>query len=687
MQKLLRQMKTVHVALFLALIYGALGLLVLDDYGISYDEETQRFDNGIVNYQYIFGEDKDKLLNGNEKYHGPAFEVVLVVAEKISGFEDSRPRYLLRHLINFLVFYLSAIVMFFLGRNCFKSDHWGLFAACMYVLSPRFFAESFYNSKDIVFLAFFTFSIYTLYRFSKDVSVRWAILHALITGFMIDVRVIGIFVPLATIAFIIYQWFLSDEGRSFRHLLTVLITYALAQAIVVVAFWPILWEGPWHHFTLAFSEMSKYHWTGEMRFMGELIDQDSIPWHYLPLWMVLTIPDLFLVLAVLGGSVIAFKLIPFNRKNLFESRYDHLFLGFFLLPLMLIILKKPVVYDGWRHVYFLYAPFVLLATRGSRAIIDKVKDLVQPTYFRPALIGFFVVVFAFPVLAIFNYHPFEYVYFNGVAKACFSPLEQKFEMDYWGLSNRQGLEYILKNDTSPNINLHPQSPPGIDNRLILSECERKRLDYRGELYGVGTYILNTDRGSKKMDLRVDSELIHRLNTPSGPVLSIYKTMDSLHVSSIIRNEFWDFESEEDAGIATVENLLSGSRVNKLGKDMEYGKTLRLTLDTNYQGSAVAVNVNAEMMSEEQLPRLLFVVSVDRNGENVYWNSQWLGFVIQRAFQWERWNLSFDLGEEQLQVGDQLTMFFWSPDKQSVYLDNVGISVLTYESPALTSVKP
>ena len=66
-------------------------------------------------------------------------------------------------------------------------------------------------------------------------------------------------------------------------------------------------------------------------------------------------------------------------------------------------------------------------------------------------------------------HPFQNVYFNSLAG---KNIRQNFELDYWGLSYKQGLEYILANDTSDIIYISDNM--GVDLR-ILPDADRKRL--------------------------------------------------------------------------------------------------------------------------------------------------------------------------------------------------------------------
>lgn len=114
-----------HIAFFILFIGLLLtGISVYKDYGISWDEEMQREDNGIVNYNYIHSGNYESLINGNEKYHGPAFEIALIYIEKILDLKRTRNIYLMRHFVTFLVFILS--IFFFTKSYLMRQKRGGL---------------------------------------------------------------------------------------------------------------------------------------------------------------------------------------------------------------------------------------------------------------------------------------------------------------------------------------------------------------------------------------------------------------------------------------------------------------------------------------------------------------------------------------------------------------------------------
>ena len=70
-------------------------------------------------------------------------------------------------------------------------------------------------------------------------------------------------------------------------------------------------------------------------------------------------------------------------------------------------------------------------------------------------------------------HPHQNVYFNFLAG---KNIEKKFELDYWGLSNKQAYEYILKNDSDDKILIGTASSNHLRNsKKILTIDERKRI--------------------------------------------------------------------------------------------------------------------------------------------------------------------------------------------------------------------
>jgi hypothetical protein len=476
-----------------ACFFGALlvlGLLIFRDYGVSLDEECSRLQNGLVNYRYVLHGDK-ALCECSEKYHGPAFEFVLIVLERRLGLKDTRSIYLMRHLVTFLVFYLSVLAFYWLLKERFEDRRVALIGCLFLVLSPRIFAEAFYNSKDLAFLSFYTFSLATLWWFLRTQTIGTALAHGLSCGFLIGVRILGIFVPLITLilasAKVLAMW---RSGERFGAMARNLLVYNLGLVFFTILFWPILWEGPLHHFRAAFKEMRLFPWNGTVLYMGEFVPAPQLPWHYIPVWLAITTPILYSVLFALGLGRIGLAVLRRPLRLMTESPMDTAFLASVLLPVLIVILLQSVVYDGWRHLYFIYPSFLFFSVVGFVTLWDTFRGL--GAWARPLSGGALVLGAVFlgqTAWTMVRYHPFENVFFSAMAGRSLSEIRQYYEMDYWGLSVRRALEELLEKDPSPEVRV--QSGWYVDgNAQILTRRQRSRLhltDSQKAQYFVHTY--------------------------------------------------------------------------------------------------------------------------------------------------------------------------------------------------------
>src|SRR5690554_4886050 len=145
------------------ILFGAallIGILTYHSYGLSWDDGMQR-GTGVENYKYVF-ENDPSLLTWVDRDYGPAFELLLVIGEKRLELTDMHDIYFFRHLVTHIFFLIGALFCFFLVDLLYKNKVLAAMAFLMIVLHPRLYAHSFFNTKDIPFLAMFFISFYLL---------------------------------------------------------------------------------------------------------------------------------------------------------------------------------------------------------------------------------------------------------------------------------------------------------------------------------------------------------------------------------------------------------------------------------------------------------------------------------------------------------------------------------------------
>ncbi len=195
------------IILFFSLI---IGVLIYGDYGISWDEPSQRT-IGMKSYGYMFEGDKSYETFFYKEY-GVAFEVPLIMIEKSLSLNDPRDIYRTRHLISHFFFLFAAFIFYLLIWVLYGNRLFAITGYLMLLLSPRIYAHSFFNTKDIPFMSMFIICLFfSVIAFSRKKS-GYFLLLGFCTGLLVNIRVMGILLPLITILFFLID-LVKEKGK------------------------------------------------------------------------------------------------------------------------------------------------------------------------------------------------------------------------------------------------------------------------------------------------------------------------------------------------------------------------------------------------------------------------------------------------------------------------------------------
>jgi len=460
------------LAFFLFLL--ALGLLLYQDYGLTWDDLAQ-VEIGELNFNYAYQGDP-ALFSLKNRYYGPLFEMLL---HWITRDLADPQRFFSRHLLTFFSFYLGMIFFYKLTKRITRNWLFGLLGCIILLLSPRIFAHSFYNSKDIPFMAMFIIAVYTLIKFLDKKNLLNALIHALGSAMLIALRAPGILIPALTLGFLLLEVLVRSKRTSIKMTILTGVLYAIITGGLTILFWPILWHDPLNEFINALQQMSKFPWLGGVVFYrAQFVDAQQLPWHYIPLWILITTPLAYLALAGLGA--IKESISFFASKGLIVTARKRNFLiltAWSVLPILAVISLKSVLYDAWRQMFFIYPAIVLFAMLGLQAIYNlRTAQLPRQVFIAISILIFLGIILA-PLNFMLNNHPHQNVYFNRLGGEDMARVKRHYELDYWGLSYKQGLEYILANDPSDTIMINVANAPGKINSHILPFEQAARLQY------------------------------------------------------------------------------------------------------------------------------------------------------------------------------------------------------------------
>ena len=137
-------------------------------------------------------------------------------------------------------------------------------------------------------------------------------------------------------------------------------------------------------------------------------------------------------------------------------------------------------YNGWRHVFFIHAPFCVLAAIGAAATARCARRVVRRRG-RTALGALAGAGAAAAAVSAILLHPHQQVYFNGLEDRT-TPwrIRERYDFGYWGAAFRSGLERALAERPGANLRFCDR-PSGHSRKqlAILPPGDRERIAFTG----------------------------------------------------------------------------------------------------------------------------------------------------------------------------------------------------------------
>lgn len=439
------------LALALLVALAALVLLTFADYGVTWDEDVHNW-YGVFVLDYYLSDFTDlRSLHWLDLFnYGATFDTVAAALNAISPFGT----YETRHLLNGLVGIIGVIGTWRLGRYI-AGPRGGFIAALFIALTPNYYGQMFNNPKDIPFAAGMVWSIYCLVRLIPELPrPRWSLVVKLgiAAGLTLGIRVGGllVFAYLGMMIALFALWRGLETrrpevsiGEGFIGLARILVPVVLVAYPVMLLFWPWAQQSPIEHPLAALATFSHETFPFRTLFAGHYFPASDLPWAYLPVYILLALPELILVLLIMAPvmALVALRrgLVPLGCAIVL-SRFMVAFAVLF--PIAYAVAIKAVLFDGMRHFIFVLPLIAVLAA----LVADRGLDYLATLSFRRWAYGVLAVYGLGHVTTMAMLHPDEYVYYNafigGVEGA-----QGLFKLDYWGNSYAeavQGLEEHLK---------------------------------------------------------------------------------------------------------------------------------------------------------------------------------------------------------------------------------------------------
>ncbi|MCL1855596.1 MAG: glycosyltransferase family 39 protein, partial [Clostridia bacterium] len=449
-----RRSGRMFVLAFFSVLFLA-GLLVSGDYGLPCDEPAEQaiLRENLKEYalqiggpeseasRYYDGLNVRRISESIEKDHG---QCAYYLAAPILQVPDGTLRTVLWHGYTWLWFMAGVIAAYGFGREMGMDRLSACAAALLLYLSPRFFAEGHYNNKDIVLLSLVLLSLWMGLRLLKKQTLLRGILFSLAGAMAANTKVVGM-LPWALTALSVVILISARKAWTGRRL-----AVAMGTAAAFLAGYglltPALWPDPAAFFAHAIQNASGFsRWTGVVVFRGMVFDHpvNPLPRYYLPYMILVTLPLYTLPLAALGQGVAVLRVGRQGKSALLDEKTLALLVLSlsWMIPLGFVMAARPLVYNGWRHFYFLFAGLALLAGYGLQILVKAAGQKKKAPWARWAAYVLLCGCFVSTAVQLIVNHPFQYGYYNILRQGMAAT---QMELDYWDVSTVNAMKLLCE---------------------------------------------------------------------------------------------------------------------------------------------------------------------------------------------------------------------------------------------------
>ena len=438
------------------LLLFVVGLYTVSDYGIYFDQQSEMVilrENMKEYAHYLLGDDSPavqyydsiglpRITETVEIDHGMA--AFYPLSPFMTRMDSDQPGlFPLWNGLAWCWFMAGVLALYGLCRKLGMNRLAAFAGAMLLYLCPRFFAEGHYNNKDMVLLSLCLLTMLSGAHLWEKPTVPRGILFALAGALCTNTKIIGIciFGVMGLGAVILLTARKQWNKTTVLATIATLVSFAAFYALLT----PALWQDPLAFFRYLIANATGFtRWNNSILFRNAIFrhSDNPLPFYYLPYYFMVSTPVFVVALAALG-QVLALGYCWRQRKGLLRNQTGMLLLCASLIwaaPLLYAMFSNPVVYNGWRHFYFVFAGLAVLGAWGLHCLCSFLQKHGKAWQRTTALV-LAVLCFLTSAVGIVLNHPYQYGYINAIG-TFLSPgkVEEGMELDYWCVSLIGALE-------------------------------------------------------------------------------------------------------------------------------------------------------------------------------------------------------------------------------------------------------
>ena len=345
----------------------------------------------------------------------------------------------LNHILLAAIGIITSLVLLNLNNVFKKRDNFGYLASIILLSIPIWVGNSFHNMKDIPTAAGYVFvSIGCFLLLKSFLEIKPNLKHIVLIclGFIFVFGTRPALILPVLFSFFFSIIYLRVYFKTSISTIMKILTYTLIPTLIAfLILLPQFIQFPLKAFRETFYTSSNFPWNGQILTGGKL-ENPEFTLIYFFKWYFAQTPLVIFIFSLLG-LIYYFTQIVRKPKSIIFVASSLFFIQFTLTPIYLL-LTNSAVYNGLRHILFIYPSVAFFSTLGFYFLLEKFTKKCSILILLTA-IGIIV-----PNIESIKLMPYQQVYYNPVISIIYD-VATDWETDYYGISDREAFQHLPKN--------------------------------------------------------------------------------------------------------------------------------------------------------------------------------------------------------------------------------------------------
>ncbi len=506
----MKRHSTIVTAVALGAFFFAVQLFFIHEYGVSWDEPLHR-NWGKIFYLFLRTGDRHllELMPGHGIHYGPVYYFVNYLLSEALLSMQLLSFVAANHLLNLLTASIAVGFVYAFARSV-GTKRVAFLSGLFFIFFPPFIAHAHYNPKDIPLMTALLITSFVFLHALRASSRRLLFFAGFLFGCSIALKVSALLMfPAFTCTY--FLWLYSQRTRlNFRREFFTIVFGFLAVLAGSILAWPSAW-GDLLLIPRSILFFTQDFWPGKVLFFGREYGGAALPWYYIPFEYLSSMPIL-MMLSFVAGVVLCLRRLLARE---FLPLHFTFLLFWVLFPILFSIKPHLVRYDSMRQFFFCLPAIAILAAFGFDALLLRIER--RGMHPKAIVIGFLTILFLSLLRETFVLHPFEGSYRNELVRlAVPTAMDSVFQIEYWGASYQQGMDWLTENAALNPVICVPTAG-------ILVTWYPWREDFSFECSAKSTYVMFFTRYSEAGQYALlPMKPAFTLERMQSPLLKIYK---------------------------------------------------------------------------------------------------------------------------------------------------------------------